>query len=228
MKTLVCTSLLALALAGCSTPHMMVPPEVAHDSEVVPATGRSSMSGALANESFKLGKLSIEDVDRKWDSGSSLSVLGFSKDNTEGGHSYKVTGAGAPLAGGCVTEKGSKSLSLGSGMSVGTSFAKLGCSCKGEGEPTKVVIAADDNGRYDGELKTRSGSYRVSAINEAQGMISNGQPAGYRVDGDSPRGAVEVLKPGRVWFAKDLSDDERNDLACLYVGLMLYMPPRER
>ena len=39
------------------------------------------------------------------------------------------------------------------------------------------------------------------------------------------KGAVEVLKPGRVWFAKDIEGAERQELACLYVGLMLYMPP---
>jgi hypothetical protein len=66
-----------------------------------------------------------------------------------------------------------------------------------------------------------------AAIYDSDGTFSNGQPTGYRIDtGDgSARGAVEVLKPGRVWFPKDMDDAERNKIACLYVGLMLYMPP---
>jgi hypothetical protein len=218
---------LACALCACTTAHMVVPPEVAKDSEMVAATERSSMSGAFANESFKLGKLSIDDVDRKWDSGSSVGVLGFSADKTQGGYSYKVKGEGVELSGGCVTEKGAKSMSFGGGMSVGSSFAKLGCTCSGVGEPTKVVVSAGTNNRYSGELQTHNGTYHVVAINEAEGMISNGQPTGYRVDGESPRGAVEVLKPGRVWFARDVEEAERTDLACLYIGLMLYLPPSD-
>jgi hypothetical protein len=204
---------------------MVVPPEIGKGSDMVAATDRSSMSGALADESFKLGKYAVEDVDRDWDSGSAVSVLNFSSDKTEGGYSYRLKAEGVDLKGGCVTEKGDKSLSLGSGMSVGSSFAKLGCTCEGAGAPTRVVISADTTDEYSGELQTNTGSYKIAAIYEAEGSLSNGQPSGYRVDGETPRGAVEVLKPGRVWFARDVADAERTDLACLYVGLMLYMPP---
>jgi hypothetical protein len=204
---------------------MAVPPEVASSSDEVAATDRSSMSGALADESFKLGKYAIDDVDRDWNSGSAVGVLGFSSEKTEGGYGYKLKGGGGELHGGCVTESGEKSLSLGSGMSVGNAFAKLGCTCSGDGEPTKVVIAASTADKYTGELTTHKGTYQIAAIYESEGTISNGQPSGYRVDGEAPIGAVEVLKPGRVWFAKSLDDAERRDLACLYVGLMLYMPP---
>jgi hypothetical protein len=214
-------------MIGCTTAHMVVPPEVSKNSDVVAAEDRSSMSGALADESFKLGKLSIDDVDRDWDSGSSAGILSFSKESTEGGYQYTVKGDGASFTGGCMTEKGSKSIGLGSGMAIGSSFAKLGCTCSAsEGEPTKVVISAGNDGEYVGELTTSTATYQIKALYEAEGMISNGQPTGYRVDGEAgSRGAVEVLKPGRVWFAKDVEGAERHELACLYVGLMLYMPP---
>jgi hypothetical protein len=221
------TLLLACALGACTTPHMTVPPEVAQSSDVVLATERSSMSGSLVDESFKLGQLAVSDVDRKWDSGSTHSMFGFASDRTEGGYSYKVRGKGVDLSGGCVTEKSLKSQSLGGGWSVSNSFAKLGCSCSGGEAPTRVVVSAGNDGKYGGELNIHDQTYRVTAIDEAEGMISNGQPTGYRVDGDTARGAVEVLKPGRVWFAKDMPPSERSELACLYVGLMLYLPPRE-
>lgn len=220
--------LVAIALAfGCSTPHMVVPAEIAKGSDEIAVTDRSSFSGALADESFKLGSYEIADVDRDWDSKSSSGVLGFSKESTEGGYSYKFKSGGAERTGGCMTEGGGKSVDLGGGMSMGKSFAKLGCTCSGDGEPVKVVLSASTTEKYSGELTTRAGTYKVAAIYEAEGSLSTGQPSGYRVDGDSPRGAVEVLKPGRAWFAKDIDDAERSDLACLYAGLLLYAPPSD-
>lgn len=214
------------ALMACGTMQMVVPPDVSKDSEVVPATDRSSMSGALADESFKLGKLSIEDVDRDWNSGEHTGTLGFATDRVEGGYQYKIKGEGSELTGGCVTEKSEKGVSLGDGMKIGKTSAKLGCTCFGEGTPTKVVISAGNDGNFEGDLTTNTGTYKIKALYEAEGMISNGQPTGYRVDGEAgSRGAVEVLKPGRVWFAKDIEGEERKELSCLYVGLMLYMPP---
>jgi hypothetical protein len=227
MHKLTLLVVIALIVMACGTPHMVVPPEIATASEEVAATDRSSMSGAFANESFKLGKYAITDVDRDWNSGSAVGVLGFSSEKSKGGYAYKVKAQGVDLAGGCVSETADKSMSLGSGMSVGSSFAKLGCTCSGQGEPTKVVISASTSDKYSGDLKTHAASYRVAAIYEAKGMISNGQPTGYRVDGETPRGAVEVLKPGRAWFARGMDDAERTDLVCLYVGLMLYMPPKD-
>src|SRR5262245_52633742 len=103
MKKLMCL-VLATAAFGCATAQMTVPPEVAKDTDVIAATDRSSGSGLLVDESFKLGKLSIDEVDRDWDSTSSLGVLSFSKDRTSGGYSYLVKGAGSDLQGGCVTE----------------------------------------------------------------------------------------------------------------------------
>ncbi|MEY4577289.1 MAG: hypothetical protein RL701_1992 [Pseudomonadota bacterium] len=232
MKNMKITTLLIAGmvsgLGACTTAHMVVPAEVAKNSDVVLATERSSMSGSLVDESFKLGQLAITDVDRKWNSTSSSNVLGFTSDATEGGYAYKVKGPGVELSGGCATEKTKDSKSVGGGWSVTNSFSKLGCSCTGGGTAARVVVSAGDDGKYSDELTTHDKTYRVTAINEAEGMLSNGQPSGYRVDGESARGAVEVLKPGRVWFAKDVEEAERNELACVYVGLMLYLPPRER
>jgi hypothetical protein len=206
---------------------MAVPAEISKDSDVITATDRGFMSGSLADETFKLGKYAVEDVDRDWDSGSAVSVLAFSSENTEGGYSYKLKGQDVDLAGGCVTEKADKSLALSGGISLHNRFAKLGCTCQGAGQPTKVVISASTTDSYSGELQTNAGTYKVTAIYEAEGSMSTSDPTGYRVDGDRPRGAVEVLKPGRIWFARDIAETERTDLACLYVGLMLYMPPSE-
>jgi hypothetical protein len=221
--------LVAVGLASaCSTPHMVVPAEISKASEEVAVTERSSFSGALADESFKLGSYEIADVDRKWDSTSnSAGQLGFKSESTSGGYAYKFKAGGEQRTGGCMTEGGGKSMDLGGGMSIGKSFARLGCTCSTDADPVRVVLSSSTTEKYSGQVITRSGTYKVVAIYEAEGSLSSGQPSGYRVDGDSPRGAVEVLKPGRAWFARGMDDTERSDLACLYAGLLLYMPPSD-
>lgn len=51
-----------------------------------------------------------------------------------------------------------------------------------------------------------------------------GSPLGYRMDGDAGLGAAEVAFPGRVWLDKKLADVEKAEVACIFVGLMLYKP----
>lgn len=54
-----------VTLCACSTSaQMVVPADNVKGTEVVNAEDRSSVSGAFADESFKLGKLAIDDVDR--------------------------------------------------------------------------------------------------------------------------------------------------------------------
>ena len=38
---------------------------------------------------------------------------------------------------------------------------------------------------------------------------------------------MDVLSDGRIWLKKSLDEDERGELACLFTGLMLYVPPPE-
>ena len=70
----------------------------------------------------------------------------------------------------------------------------------------------------------------VSACgNERDGGGSSHDPTGYRVDGgEAPLGAVDVMGKGRVWQSKALEGRARDDLACLFAGLLLYKPPTDR
>lgn len=226
MKSFVILTLLA-GMCGCATARMTVPPEVAKGADVIAASDRSAGTGLFVDESFKLGALSIDEVDRDWDSTSSVGVLAFSGERTSGGYAYEVKGQGVELQGGCMTEGSAKSFSMGGGMSIGNESAKLGCTCSGEGAPAKVIIEASTSKEYEGTLETADNFYKVTAIYDSDQTFSNGQPAGYRIDtGEgAARGAVEVLRPGRVWFPKDMPAAERNQIACLYAGLMLYLPP---
>jgi hypothetical protein len=81
---------------------------------------------------------------------------------------------------------------------------------------------------YGGTLKAHADNFQLKAIYDREGpMMSDGTPAGYRVDGQGAVGAVDVLGKGRVWVQKKLGQEQRADLACVFAGLLLYKPPRD-
>jgi hypothetical protein len=51
------------------------------------------------------------------------------------------------------------------------------------------------------------------------------EPTGCLVYGAGPEGGLELLHPGRVWLARSLDSTEREDMACLFGGLLLYDSP---
>ncbi|HEU5076256.1 MAG TPA: hypothetical protein VFU02_18815, partial [Polyangiaceae bacterium] len=101
----------AVVLAlGCAAPKMAVPAAVAKTSEVFEASDRSSWSGSLANEDFKLGRYAVKAVDRDWNSGSGFSVGPFADKKATAGFSYQLAGGGPPLKGSCASETKEQSL----------------------------------------------------------------------------------------------------------------------
>jgi hypothetical protein len=208
---------------GCSGPKMQVPHDVAGRSEVFEATERSRMSGALADESFVLGPYAVKDVDRKWDSGSGVAIANVSHAKSQGGYTYKLEGRGAKLRGHCVTEDKETGVGLGGGLAMEFAYAKLACSCDG-GPKLAHVEVTNDEGKLGGKLNTSSADYQVTPINQTDGGHTTGSPLGYRMDGESGIGAAEVAYPGRVWLDKKLGDAEKAEVACMFVGLMLYKP----
>ena len=69
-------------------------------------------------------------------------------------------------------------------------------------------------------------SYNVTAVTETDGSNFSSNIPGFRVDGDeAPAGAVETLYPGKIWIDKGASEEDADQLSCLFVGLMLYVPP---
>ena len=71
----------ALLALGCGHVGMAVPPKVAETSEVLEVTDRSSWTGGLTDEGFKLAKYSVKEVDRDWQSNSGFSVGPFADKN---------------------------------------------------------------------------------------------------------------------------------------------------
>jgi len=217
-------------MGGCSTTmQMKVPADISSVSDVIAATERSMWSGAMADETFTLGEYKVISVDRDWDSSTSdtlsINKLDLKTGNTEGGYAYEFKTKSGLLTGECASEASEESMGM-SGFKVEKRQFNLNCVCSnGKSEVAKVTVQANNMDNYIGKLTNNGKSYKVVSLKEREGSMAMGA-SGYRVDGEQPVGAVEVLKPGRIWLGKNLKDAEKSGLACSFVGLMLYLPPQ--
>jgi hypothetical protein len=195
----------------------------------LPVEGRSSASGMLVNEDFKMAPYQVANVSRGAKHTSKFGAFGAFKSNAESGYSFDFKSADKSVHGECTLEAGEKGFSLGN-TSFSKQTAKLACACGNDNAPAaSVVMAAETGGNgYGGTLKAHTDSFQVKAIYDREGaMLSDGTPAGYRVDGQGIVGAVDVMGNGRVWVQKKLGPDQRADLACVFAGLLLFKPPKE-
>ena len=209
---------------------MAVPADITSASEELAITDRSSWTGALADESFNLGSYKVADVDRKWESKRSTSLGAMESTTASGGYKFKLLGGAGPLDGVCENENRGRSADLGGGLSFGSMVAKLTCRCSDASASAELSVeAATGNNTYEGALKRADAVLHVRSINEREGGGDTHDPTGYRVDGEgAPLGAVDVMGKGRVWISKTLQGRERDELACLFAGLLLYQAPKER
>jgi hypothetical protein len=219
---------LLLAAAGCGGPQMKVPADISARSELLVATDRTSWSGSMVDESFRLGPYAVKDVDRDWDSSSGFAVGGLTQANTEGGYAYKLEGNGKQLVGHCAAEKSDTGFALGKGFGLNFEHSKLACACDGSAKQVSVIVDASRSGDYKGVLTTSVSGYEVKSIRENHRGGTEDTPTGYRMDGEAAVGATDVTHPGRIWLDKRLGGDERTEVACLFVGLMLYQPKQEQ
>lgn len=223
---------IGLIVAGCAGPRMVPPPDVSQGSQILDVADRSAMTGALANESFKLGSFAVSDVDRDWNKKSGFSVAGFSSATTTTGYSYKLKGPGSAWEGSCASSAENKGVAL-MGGSVDWGKTKLTCVCKQGSELASVALnsgSADASASAGaaGELTIGDTKYKVSPVNDTDKTNLGSGAAGFRYDGaDGAVGAVEVLRPGRVWLNARLPESEHVPVACVSAGLMLYQPPSE-
>ena len=219
-------------LGGCAGPRMVAPQDVAQGSQVLEVSERSSMTGSLVNESFKLGPYAVADVDRDWNKKSGFSVVGYSNDTTTTGYSYKLEGGSDAWTGSCASAAKKKGIAILGGVAAWGS-SSITCECKSGATSTSVVLTAnspeaDSAKKMSGELSTGTTKYKVSVVGETDKSNFSESPAGFRFDGaDGAVGAVEILRPGRVWLNERLPEAERPPVACLSAGLMLYQAPTE-
>lgn len=212
-----------VGLAGCAGPRMVAPRDIATGSKTLEVADRSMASGAFVNEDFKLGSWKVTEVDRDWSGKSGFSVGGYGASSTKTGFSYQLE-ASHKWKGACAAVKSEKGFG---NFSWGAST--LVCECKAGDTSALVKLAGKDAKKHtEGEVTLGAATLKISLVEETDGSNFTGMPAGYRADKDAkPAGAVEVLKPGRVWLAADMSPSDSEALSCVFVGLMLYVPPSD-
>lgn len=213
---------LLLALGACAGPRMAPPADVASSSDVLLVSERSAASGALVNEGFKLGPYTIADVDRKWNSSSSLSFGPWGKETKTTGFSFTLAGGETKLKAKCESVLLKQSVMSFGGGSVDWGSTTIACSCEGAAGSASLVLSKEANKATIG-----STSYPLQPIHSVAGGSDQSTPTGFRADSEGPVGAVEVLHPGQVWLKKGLDESTRGNLSCLFTGLMLYKPPSD-
>ena len=211
---------------GCTMAHMTVPPDVVPATDPVSVEGRSMASGMLVNEDFKIGSYEVANVSRGGKSKTRFGGFGGFKSSEDSGYSFDLKQGAQSLHGECVLEVSESGADLGNGATISNEKKKLACACGNETAPVATVVmrASTADKHYGGTLKAHDASYEVKAVYDREGAISDGNPAGYRVDGEGIQGAVDVLGPGRVWLAKSLDGDKRTDVTCVFAGLLLFKP----
>jgi hypothetical protein len=216
---------LSSVLFGCTMPHMSVPADVAPATDPVSVEGRSMSSGMLVNEDFKIGAFEVANVSRGAKSKTRFGGFGGFKSSEESGYSFDLKQGAQSLHGECTLETSEAGADLGA-VTISNERKKFACACGNEAAPVATVVlhASTTDKQYSGTLKAHDASYDVKAIYDREGAISDGNPAGYRVDGQGVQGAVDVLGSGRMWLAKTLEGDKRTDVTCVLAGLLLFKP----
>lgn len=209
--------------SGCAGPRMVPPSDVAADARVLDTKDRSQAVGMLADESFTLDQYAVTDVDRNATKKSSFSVGGYGKSSTTTGYTYNFAAGSNKFKAGCGSVTKSKSVSLGGGGSVDWGNTKITCEC---GEAKLELEGRGET--VTGSVSLGEQSYALTPVQETDKSSFGSGPAGFRADFEGkPRAAVETLYPGRVWLSPGVEGPEAEQLSCLFVGLMLYVPPRE-
>jgi hypothetical protein len=141
----------------------------------------------------------------------------------KGGFRYRFRGgADRTLVGKCapaVAEKAGE-------FSVSDMMEGVGCTCQKGTKSVSHLFVEDLAGEYGGPIVVGEVEVRATGVYKLANDKKLDTPAGYRVDDESgPVGAVEVV-PGKAnaWIRGDLRALDRQGLACLFAGLMLYIP----
>jgi len=215
---------LVLGAGGCTAAHMAVPKDVGTASDEITITDRSGMSGALVNEAFTMGPYKVTDVDRKWNSSSTSTIVGVSSSEAKGGYTFGLKAADGEYKGTCASHLDEKSTGF-LGGTLGTQNFNVVCECSGASQ-ANLSLNADTTSHYKGTALARNANYTIEGIYTDEKGSSSSKPLGYQVRGPNEAvAAVEVTGKGRVWLSKSLEPGARGDVACLFAGLLLYQPP---
>jgi len=220
---------LVLTMTGgfaCTPLRMGVPADLAQESDLIQVTDRSRMTGALANESFKMGPYEIANVDRKWNSSSGGSILNFSANEAKTGYAFTFKTSQGEAKVQCGSKSNQHNTSV-MGFDITTSQDDIGCACEGAGASSKIQLGSGNGDTYQGQVSTRGGNFTAVAVTRYSNGSKSSTPIGYEFRTQNVVAAVELAHPGQLWMAKSLDEPTRADLACMTAGLLLYIPPKQ-
>lgn len=204
-----------VAGVGCSTLRMQAPADVVEGSSVLETRGRPRATGLFVREDFELGAYSVVGVHRDWNTQGGSTLGPWSKEERTTGFSYALEAGGAKRAGRCDSVEREQRLWL-----FGWVEGDVTCSCGDGADRVEARLNPEDQSVWvDGT------GYRLRPVYDFQGGGQTATPTGFRVDGDRPLGAVEVVYPGQVWLNRELEESTKEALTCVFAGLMLYQPP---
>jgi hypothetical protein len=207
------------------------------------------------SESFRIGPYEITEVDRDWEISGGGSILGVSQKHVAGGYSYLFRGSNGERRGKCVIGADERGFPPGGPVSVRHAMGRLGCVCRGSNLTVQLSYTPGlgargrgqwvlgDGENYRGKLQAGGRYFSVKIISSTEGkgrtyvegegwkdtvVVPSLEPTGALVYGGGPAAGLELLHPGRAWFARSLKSSQREEIACLFGGLLLYESPSER
>lgn len=129
----------------------------------------------------------------------------------------------ARLEGRCMSNAITDDFKLGSLQIQEGKSASVQCTCRGMGAPMSM-LAIERTGRNPlrGEVQVENRSLLVSAIHRSKEGMHFQEAIGFQIESEPGRaiGVIEV-RHERVWLARDLSQAEKDSVACLLAGLLL-------
>jgi hypothetical protein len=223
--------ILVAGVGGCASPRMAVPANLGQASDEIVVTNRSRASSMFVNEGFTMGPYQIVRVHRGFTSGDSggwqVGNVSSGTSHRKGFYDFDVKAPMGMYKGQCSMHLSEKSTQFGGAVFGGAPSQGLECNCSGGG-PGVTSVSLESSQQFCGVVTPRGGgAYPLQGIvttDDGRNSSAMGGPIGYEVRGPTPIGAVEVVDKGRIWMSRALDAGARADLACLFVGLLLYRP----
>lgn len=214
----------ALGMGACTVleTRLAAPAPLAENAEIYSAEDRSLFSGALANESFRIGPYAVTDVDRDWDKSSSVGLGDYSRAKITSGYKFQFAGPSGAGKARCNSRRDKDAVALSGSSSLAWVHDQLTCRCELNGSQAELTLSDDGDGARIGAQ-----AYSVQRLHHTEQGMRLPEPLGFAVstlDGQAVA-AVELEHPGRIWLAPALSDPDRAGLSCVFSGLLLFQAP---
>jgi hypothetical protein len=220
-----------LSAPACKGLTPDIPPDIARELAPVPVTNRGSATGSWADESFNFGPYRVTDVDRKANISTGIKVAGhvdsgYNANTNQGGYSYTFNAPGGQTRAECSAALGEQRVQV-AGYGENANDGRMGCRCVGAGLNAAVVLAGP-GAAWRGQANFHGWPMPMQAIDRYKNGIYSDLPLVIDVRAPDQRvlAAVELKRPGKVWFSPQLDALTHAEIACLFAGYLLFENPK--